>query len=132
MKRTTLAAALFISLSALLACNSGADKCNLIPAKILRYDCDRIVFQLLSKEQIGDADWQDVQTGIHYTNVVSYYNTCGIGKITDGKKDTLYVVVKKTTENLHNGDCMQCLLTSVKPPQTKVDFENISKIPCPE
>ena len=87
---------------------------------------------MLSKEQIGDADWQDVQTGIHYTNVVSYYNTCGIGKITDGKKDTLYVMVKETTENLHNSDCMQCLLSSVGPPQTKVDFEKISKIPCLE
>lgn len=132
MKRITFAAALFITISALVACNNGANTCNLIPAKILRYDCDRIIFQLLTKEQIGDADWKDVQTGVHYANVVSYYNTCGIGKITGGKKDTLYVMVKKTTENLHNGDCMQCLLSSVDPPQTRVDFAKISKIDCPE
>lgn len=111
-------------------CEVEPNDCELIPAKIIRYDCDRVIFELLTTESIGDAVWRDGTTGSSYTNVVSYYNTCKIGGLTNGSKDTLYVRVKKTTANLTDGNCYQCLAISQDPPQTKVDFIEIQKSPC--
>lgn len=112
------------------SCKKQEDNCNLIPAKIIRYDYDRVIFQLLTNENIGDANWQDVRTGQQYTNVVSYYNTCAIGAIANGNPATLYVTLKKTDENLFARDCFQCLALSQNPPQTKVDFTVVSENQC--
>lgn len=111
-------------------CEVEPNDCELIPAKIIRYDCDRVIFQLLTAESIGDALWRDGTTGNAHTNVVSYYNTCKIGDLTNGALDTLYVQVKRTNENLSNPGCIQCLAVSAAPPQTKVDFIEIQKTPC--
>jgi hypothetical protein len=112
------------------SCKKQEENCNLIPAKIIRYDCDKVIFQLITNENIGDANWEDVRTGQQYTNVVSYYNTCAIGAITNGNLATLYVNLKKTDENLFAQDCNQCLAVSQNPPQTKVDFISVSENQC--
>jgi hypothetical protein len=112
------------------SCKKQEDNCTLIPAKIIRYDCDRVIFQLLTTENIGDANWEDVRTGQQYTNVVSYYNTCAIGAITNGTPAILYVTLKKTDENLFARDCIQCLAVSQNPPQTKVDFTAVFENQC--
>jgi len=107
------------------------DDCELIPAKVIRYDCDRVIFQLLTEERIGDSQWQDARTGIRYSNVVSYYNNCRIGALTNNCEiDTLYVKVKKINENLSAADCIQCQAISDSPPQTRVDFMDISITAC--
>jgi len=106
--------------------------CVIIPAKIIRYDCDRVILQLLSNEGIGDANWEDKSTGINYNNVVSYYNTCKINTLTNGELTTLYVNLKKITENLQADDCIQCMAISDNVPDTKVDLTSISKKPCGE
>jgi hypothetical protein len=112
------------------SCKKQQENCSLIPAKIIRYDCDRVIFQLLTNENIGDANWEDMRTGQQYTNVVSYYNTCAIGPIANGNLATLYVTLKKTDENLFARDCIQCLAVSQNPPQTEVDFISISENQC--
>lgn len=125
---------LFISTIALLvafsSCEKSSSECKLVPAKVLRYDCDRVIFQLLTSETIGDANWEDVQTGQQYSNVVSYYNNCKIAELTNGEKITLYVTLKEPEINPAIGDCYRCLAISQNPPQTKVDFAVISKYPC--
>jgi hypothetical protein len=104
--------------------------CDLIPAKIIRYDCDRVIFQLLTSQTIGDANWKDEITGINYTNVVSYYNTCEIGEIAHGELTTLYVNPVKLNESKYNKTCIQCLAISTNVPETKIDFLSVSKEPC--
>jgi hypothetical protein len=104
--------------------------CDLIPAKIIRYDCDKVIFQLLTSQTIGDANWKDEVTGINYTNVVSYYNTCEIGGIAQGELTTLYVNPVKLNENKYNAACIQCLAISTNVPETKIDFLVVSKETC--
>ncbi len=101
-----------------------------MPAKIIRYDCDRVIFQILSDELIGDSNWQDVQTGLKYKNVVSYYNTCKIAELTNGDKKTLYVLIKSDEQEYHSLDCIVCKAISPAPPKTKVDFIEISLSAC--
>lgn len=114
------------------SCKKTSNECGLVQAKIIRYDCDRVIFQLITSESIGDANWVDVQTGQRFTNVVSYYNTCAVNTLTNGELASLYVNVKKTTETLYDSNCNQCQAISDNPPQTKVDFISISKTPCSE
>lgn len=121
----TLAAGIFFS-----SCEKANEDCDLVPAKIIRYDCDRVIFQLLTTENIGDADWEDVQTGERYSNVVSYYNTCAVSTLTNGEKITLYVKAKKTNEDLYDANCIQCQALPQDPPQTKVDLLSFSTEPC--
>jgi hypothetical protein len=104
--------------------------CTLIPAKIIRYDCDKVIFQLLTNEGIGDANWTDVQTGQNYSNVVYYNNTCAIAALSKGEKVTLYVNLKKVTTNIIPAGCVQCQAISQSPPTTQVDMTNISANPC--
>ena len=130
MKKRNLIAVSIALLIAFSSCEKCEVECNLVPAKVIRYDCDRVIFQLLTNEVIGDANWEDVQTGQRYNNVVSYYNTCKIGELTNGEKITLYVSLKKPDNNTNNPDCNQCQAISQDPPQTKVDFAEISKAPC--
>ena len=107
------------------------DDCEFIPAKVIRYDCDRVIFQLLTDEKIGDPQWEDKRTGMRYSNVVSYYNTCRIGALTNNCEiDTLYVKLNSTGTNLTDGNCIQCLAVSSDPPQTNVDFTEIQKSAC--
>lgn len=106
--------------------------CGIIPAKIIRYDCDRVIFQLISNESIGDLNWEDKTTGIKYNNVVSYYNTCEINNLTNGELSTVYVNLQQTAQNPHTSDCVQCEALSDNVPNTKVDFSSVSKEPCGE
>lgn len=115
----------------LLSCKKENEACNLIPAKILRADCDRIIFQLLTSENIGDAGWVDVRTGQQYSNVVAYSNTCAISELLNsGSIDTLYVNPIKSNETILVPDCTQCQAISENPPVTNVDFKEISIVPC--
>ena len=130
MKKRILFAATIVLLIAFSSCEKCDPECNLVPAKVIRYDCDRVIFQLLTTEAIGDANWEDVQTGQRYSNVVSYYNNCKIAELTNGEKITLYVTLKEPETNPKISDCFRCEALSQNPPQTKVDFGTISKSPC--
>jgi len=116
------------------SCNKCIEKCvnecDLIPAKVIRYDCDRIIFQLLTDEAIGDSNWEDVQTGLRYPNIVSCYKTCEILALTKGEMTTLYVQIKPGDNMDATIDCAQCKAISPSPPQRKVDFVKIEKHPC--
>jgi len=115
----------------LLSCKKENTDCYLIPAKILRADCDRIIFQLLTSESIGDANWVDVRTGQQYSNVVAYSNTCAISEILNNSStDTLYVNPIKLTDRTLVPDCYQCQAISENPPLTNVDFKEISLSAC--
>lgn len=123
-------ALLVVILRGFSSCEKCIPDCELVPAKIIRNDCDRVIFQLLTQTSIGDQNWKDVQTGHRYSNVVSYYNTCKISKLTNGEKVTLYVNIKEPEMNPVIGDCYRCQANSQAPPQTKVDFGTISETPC--
>ncbi len=115
----------------LISCKKQNDTCHLIPAKILRADCDRIIFQLLTSENIGDANWVDVRTGLQYSNVVAYSNTCVISEILNNTStDTLYVSPIKLTDRTLVPDCYQCQAISENPALTNVDFKEISLSAC--
>lgn len=130
MKKRILFTTTIALLVAFSSCEKNNSECKLVAAKVLRYDCDRVIFQLLTTETIGDANWEDVQTGQRYNNVVSYYNTCKIAELTNGEKVTLYVSFKEPEINPAIGDCVRCQAISQAPPQTMVDFKEISKSPC--
>lgn len=128
--KTIILAATVLSATAFTSCKKTVSECGMTEAKIIRYDCDRVIFQLLTNENIGDADWTDVQTHQQYSNVVPYYNTCAVNAITNGEIATLYVTVKKVVESNYDIYCNQCKVKSNYPPQTKVDFISISTEPC--
>lgn len=130
MKRRNLFIAALAMLIAFSSCEKCDPECNPVAAKIIRYDCDRVIFQLLTTEPIGDANWEDVQTGQRYSNVVSYYNTCKIANLTNGEKVTLYVSLKQPVADPKMPDCFQCEALSQFPPQTKIDFADVSESPC--
>lgn len=130
MKRIIQFSACVLSLFAFSGCEKCEMDCNLVAAKILRYDCDRVIFQILDNKSVGDAVWEDVHTGQLYTNVVSYYNTCKIASLTNGEMVTLYVNVKKSGTQPITKDCYQCQAVSPNPPQAMVDFTNITTKPC--
>lgn len=132
MKKLSLPVVSLSILVLLSSCEKQAHDCNLVAAKIIRYDCDRVIFQLLTAESIGDNDWTDVQTGLHYTNVVSYYNTCTIAAKTNGQLATLYVSLRKTNDLLVDSECIQCQALADHPPRTKVDLLEIAVSPCEE
>lgn len=131
MKKTMLFSCISVLFIAAASCSKENSSCSLVPAQIIRYDCDRVIFKLLQTEMIGDANWEDIQTGQQYSNVVSYYNTCKIAELTNGRLDTLYLELKKTNQHLMAQNCMQCQATSPNPPLTKVDIISISKESCP-
>ena len=104
----------------------------MVTLKTLRYDCDRIIFQVIGSDIIGDSSWTDTYTGNTYTNVVSYYNTCEIASITSGQIQILYANLEKTNEFLWPDGCVQCLAISPYPPKTMVKLTNISTSSCNE
>lgn len=130
MKRILQFTASAILLFAFSSCEKCIVDCDLVPAKIIRYDCDRVIFQIMDGSAAGDADWEDVQTGRHYNNVVSYSNTCKIASLTNGQMVTLYVSIKKSGTQPKTTDCYQCQAVSANPPQTMVDFGDIATEPC--
>ena len=132
MKKVVLISSVLIYTFLLASCEKcETSDCQLIPAKIIRYDCDRVIFQLLTEENIGDAQWQDTRSGIRYNNVVSYYNTCRIGALTNNCQiDTLYVKVNNSNGSLKDDGCIQCLAISSNPPRTSVDFTEIQRSAC--
>ena len=130
MKQRKLFTAIIALLIVFSSCEKSNTECNLVAAKVIRYDCDRVIFQLLTNELIGDSNWVDVETGQQYNNVVSYYNTCKIAELTNGEKLTLYVSLKQPGGNSNISDCYQCQAISQNPPLIKVDFAQVSKSPC--
>jgi hypothetical protein len=123
----------FIILPGLLvfaSCTKCKEDCQLIPAKIIRYDCDRVIFQLLTNEMLGDNTWTDINSGQVYSNVVSCFNTCEIAALTNGEYMTLYVNPEKTELPPPVTDCIQCQAISNAPPNTKMIFKNIATEPC--
>ena len=130
MKTVTFSVTLLALIFAFSSCEKCVERCNPLAAKIIRYDCDRVILQLLDSTSVGDNGWVDVQTGEQYNNVVSYYNTCKINEITKGAKTTIYVQLKQAVPNPPLPDCVRCEALSQSPPNTKVDFADISKTAC--
>lgn len=121
----------FVVITLLLsACCKTKEDCRLVPAKVIRYDCDRVIFQLLTDEMLGDNDWLDVYSGQSYRNVVNCFNTCEIAAITKGELSTIYVNLEKTEHPLPPADCFQCQAIAKDPPVTTMIFKNISAEPC--
>lgn len=132
MKKLNVLVSTVALLAAFPSCKKDNAECELVAAKIIRYDCDRVIFQMLTPVNLGDSGWLDVQTGIRYDNVISYNNTCIISKLPLRKSDTLYVKVKKGNDAAIPASCVQCLAVSQNPPGTMVDFVEISGFPCRE
>lgn len=130
MRRIIQFSASVLLVLAFSSCEKCEVDCNLLPAKIIRYDCDRVIFQILDSTVIGDAVWEDVQTGQRYTNVVSFYNTCKIATLAKGEMRTLYVSITPPSNPQQLPDCSHCEALSQSPPKTKVDFTNIAKQSC--
>lgn len=130
MRRTTALLMIILS-TAIFSCAKHKHRdCALIPAKILRYDCDRVILQLLTNEHIGDNNWTDVQNGNAYTNVASYYNTCQIASFTNGRFDTVYVKAETIHDDPFVNGCVQCMVASPDPPKTKIVLKEIQTAPC--
>jgi len=122
---------LLIGIISLASCKkTGEDTCPKIGARIIKYECDRVIFQLLTDQYAGDADWQDPQTGQHYSNVVSWYNTCAVAEFTNGRLDTIYVNVSPETTDPLPISCNQCLALPLNPPNTKVEMRDLGTVPC--
>lgn len=102
-------------------------------AKVLRYDCDRVILQVLDNRIDGDAEWTDTRNGNTYSNVVSYYNTCAFSFATNNVITDIYIEgAVVTTDPLAAAGCMQCQAISPAPPQTKIDMARFSLVPCSE
>ncbi len=108
-----------------------ASNCNRSHAKVLRYDCDRVILQITDGSIAGDADWEDVTTGIHYSNVVSYHNTCAFQLLTNNIIWEIYMEGARVVQNptVPEG-CIQCMAISQNPPQTKIDIGRLVLGPC--
>lgn len=114
----------------LFSCCKEVNECKLVPVKILRADCDRVIFQLLSSDGIGDPQWVNVQTGMQYENVFYCKDVCAIASMGKGVSDTLYVAIKKNYDASILGDCVTCQAISQDPPATLVEFTEMSLTPC--
>ncbi len=130
MKNKIISVAFGVLLIAFSSCEKSNTECNLVPVKVLRYDCDRVIVQLFTEEFIGDNTWKDMQTGQQYNNVASYYNTCKIMEILKAEKGVFYVSFKELDINPDTGDCAQCLAVSQNPPKRKIDFSGIYRTSC--
>lgn len=105
--------------------------CGYIEAKLLRVDCDEVIFRLVTNEAIGDASWTDVTDGQVYQNVVRFRNTCLMAAKTEGYlRKTIYVKVAKINQPVLPTNCVECQAISRNPPQQWVDFMAISTTPC--
>jgi hypothetical protein len=131
MKKIIIPLICLVIVTGFYSCEKQSAECGLVPAKILLYDCDRIVFQLLTNENIGDTNWLHVQTGMRFNNVVSNYRRCAMNPLTHPEFDTVYLSnIKKVNRNERDNSCSQCDGLPLNPPQTMIDFTNISAVPC--
>ncbi len=130
MKKSILFVFTSAAIISFTSCKKESTDCSFVAAKVIRYDCDRVIFQFLTTENIGDAEWEDIQTGQRYNNVASFYDNCKIAKLTNGEKVTLYVSLKQPEPNPKIPDCFRCEALPQNPPQTRVDFIEISKTLC--
>ncbi len=120
----------FLALSMLTACTKNEIECDLIPARVIRYNCDRVIFQLQTAELIGDSNWQDVHSGKYYDNVVNYENICEIAALTKGELVTIFVNPVKISSGRIQPDCVQCQAISDSPPESWVKFTAINEASC--
>jgi len=122
MKAALVPALAFVVMSFACCKKESCDKDDdgLVALKVLRYDCDRVIFSMETNAVTGDSQWTDVQTGQVYQNVVYYTNTCEVARVTNGAMTTVYAKVETTTDNSFPDNCVQCLAVSQHPPQTKV------------
>jgi hypothetical protein len=128
----TIGMGMGILLLATAACKKNKD-CNLVPAKMIRSDCDRVVFQVLSNKVTGDANWTNVQNGKTYTNVVADFNTCFYSAFLNKVTDSIIYINPATVEYVRTNPppaCLQCLAISQAPPATTVRIGEVSSIPC--
>ena len=131
MKR--LAIYIVILAAVFASCKKQKANCSLTAARVLRYDCDRVVLQILDNSIAGDTVWTDIKTGISYRNVVSYHNTCAFNAATNNIGSEIYIEVAVISANpLPLPDCMQCQALSPAPPQTKIDMARFLSVPCGE
>lgn len=130
MKKIMFISVLFTAVIFCLSCAKTNEVCELVPAKIIRFDCDRVIFQMIPPGKFGDSSWTDVQTGISYSNVFSYYNTCQVSELAKGKFATLYIKVKETYDASILENCAQCQAVSQNPPKTMVQMTKIEASPC--
>lgn len=100
--------------------------------KVIRVDCDEVVFQVMSDVLVGDPTWTDVTNGQVYDNVVRYRNTCRIAQKTNGYSNkTLLVKWKKLNQpGPLDANCAECDAISLNPPQQWVDFTEIASQAC--
>lgn len=132
MKQLLYITVALFALSVFGACKKErTTNCNLTRAKILRYDCDRVILQVLDNRFNGDALWTDIITGNTYTNVVSYYNTCAFSQVTNNELTDVYIegIISVSQQQLSTA-CMQCQALSQAPPQTKIDMTRFTLSPC--
>lgn len=104
-------------------------ECELIPAQIIKFDCDRVILELETSKTFGDREWTDVLSGEKFNNVVSFYDICLIQQITNGEKIKLYVNLEEDKGNAVPG-CRGCQALSLNPPKSKVILTKIRKTPC--
>ena len=114
--------------------NKKEDECDgtgLIEAKLIRVDCDEVIYRLVTTEQIGDASWTNVVDGQVYNNIVRFRNTCLMAEKTNGyAHQTIYVKVKKLGQPVLPSNCYECQAVSRNPPQQWVDLTMIATSPC--
>ncbi len=105
--------------------------CNLTHAKVLRYDCDRVILQVLDGSINGDAVWTNVVNGNIYHNVVSFHNTCAFAAATGNMATDVYIEGAAIIENPQmDASCVQCQAVSPNPPITKISGSGFSSAPC--
>lgn len=104
-------------------------ECELIPAQIIKFDCDRVILKLETTKKIGDSEWTDVISNEKFSNVVSFYDICLIRQITNGEKIKLYVNLEVDNVNSIPG-CRGCQAISLSPPRSKVILTKIRTAPC--
>lgn len=123
---TLLAVILLIGFS---ACSKSED-CDYLEAKVIRYDCDRVILKLGEDAPMGEDNWYDASSGEHYDNVVSCLNICTIREVTRGVPDaTVYVKLKETTRT--NGEiCLVCSGISLSGPAVIVETTAVSASKC--
>jgi hypothetical protein len=120
---------------ALAACQKSETNtdCTLVPVKLLRSDCDRLIFQSLSDKIKGDARWTDVQTGKTYQNVIADFNTCRLGALLNNQATGILYVDPAKIEYGNTSQpagCVQCTAVSSNPPAISVRLNFVQTDSC--
>jgi hypothetical protein len=130
-KQTITALCLMLSMG--IACSKQNDKkanaCAFVPAKVLRYDCDIVIIQVLTSDLIGDAQWVNVHNGNRYDNVVFVKTGCDpIGNRND-PFGIFYVKLGPPVTNLLRCG-VQCQAIPSSPPTTEKSILEQSQSAC--